>query len=166
MEESEIQKYIDFIKKYIVLDDIEEKITRGTLEEKTYDQIAAQIQLSEIEIDTSTLRDRGSILFNKVNKCFERNDISKRNFSAMINQIYSDRQNLIYVKRESIETKACSANSQPASLIRIKAPQKMGKTWLLKHILTDARERGFTTVVCDFGLFESSRYSIAILNDS
>lgn len=170
MEESEIQKYIDFIQFHLPLDYTEQEIIRGTLQGQKYTEIMSTIHLSgKNRIGDSALRDIGRKLWKKLSDIFGY-DIDKSNFLEKIRQIYQEHQNsassetLIYVKREPIETDACLANSQPGSLIRIKAPQKMGKTLLLGHILKDAKNRGFKTVICDFSLFDSSTYdSYALL---
>lgn len=67
-------------------------------------------------------------------------------------------EDIIYVERSPIETQACQANCKPGSLIRIKAPQKMGKTLLLNQILKDASNKGFKTVIFDFGLLTDEDY--------
>jgi Effector-associated domain 1/AAA-like domain len=46
---------------------------------------------------------------------------------------------IIYIKRPPIEEKCYKAILQPGSLIRIKAPQRMGKTLLLEKLLDYAR---------------------------
>ncbi len=65
-------------------------------------------------------------------------------------------EDIIYVERSPIETQACQANCKPGSLIRIKAPQKMGKTLLLNQILKDASNKGFKTIIFDFGSLTNS----------
>lgn len=47
-----------------------------------------------------------------------------------------------YIERPSIETECCQQVLQPGALLRIKAPEKMGKTSLLRRILTHAESRG------------------------
>lgn len=67
-------------------------------------------------------------------------------------------EDIIYVERSPIETQACEANCKPGSLIRIKAPQKMGKTFLLNQILKDASNKGFKTIIFDFGSLTHNTY--------
>jgi hypothetical protein len=43
---------------------------------------------------------------------------------------------------------------QPGALIRIKAPEKMGKSWLLNQILNYSREQNYQTVRLDLQLLE------------
>lgn len=61
-----------------------------------------------------------------------------------------------YVDRPPIETNCCATIVQPGALIRIKAPQKMGKTLLLEKILSYARQQGYKTVKLDFELADNS----------
>ncbi len=156
MENAKIEKYIAFIELYMSLKNIEKDIIRLTLNDKHYNEMSNGNYVSE-----SSLRDTGSELFKKLTNLFKR-PINKREFSQEIERIYSEYERaapIVYIKRESIEEGACSATIQPGSLVRIKAPHKMGKTLLLGHILNDVEEReGFQIVICDFGLFECFIY--------
>jgi hypothetical protein len=58
----------------------------------------------------------------------------------------------IYIERPPIEEKCYHAIVQPGALIRIKAPQKMGKTLLLEKILDYARGQGYQTAKLDLQL--------------
>lgn len=58
----------------------------------------------------------------------------------------------IYIERPPIEQKCYDAIVQPGALIRIKAPQKMGKTFLLEKILDHARVQGYQTAKLDLKL--------------
>ncbi|WP_414573116.1 AAA-like domain-containing protein [Nostoc sp. CCY 9925] len=62
----------------------------------------------------------------------------------------------IYIQRPPIEDKCYKAIVQPGALIRIKAPQRMGKTLLLEKILDHSREQGYETVKLDLKLADSS----------
>ncbi|MEH1981605.1 MAG: AAA-like domain-containing protein, partial [Nostoc sp.] len=62
----------------------------------------------------------------------------------------------IYIERPPIEDKCYKAIVQPGALIRIKAPQKMGKTLLLEKILDHARHQGYETVKLDLKLADNS----------
>lgn len=55
-----------------------------------------------------------------------------------------------YVERPPIESECCTAIEKPGALIRIKAPQQMGKTLLLERILAHAREQDYQTVILSF----------------
>ncbi|QLE44505.1 hypothetical protein FD723_31555 [Nostoc sp. C052] len=51
-----------------------------------------------------------------------------------------------YIKRPPIEERTYTEIKKPGSLIRIKAPSKMGKTSLMHRILTHAKQTGVHTV--------------------
>jgi len=55
-----------------------------------------------------------------------------------------------YIERSPAEARACAEISKPGSLIRIKAPIKMGKSSLMLRIIHVALERGYRTVTVDF----------------
>jgi diguanylate cyclase (GGDEF)-like protein len=55
-----------------------------------------------------------------------------------------------YIERSPAEARACAEISKPGSLIRIKAPIKMGKSSLMLRIIHAAVERGYRTVTVDF----------------
>lgn len=61
----------------------------------------------------------------------------------------------IYVERPPIEAKCYEAILQPGALIRIRSPQKMGKTLLLEKVLDRAREQGYQTAKLDLKLADS-----------
>jgi AAA-like domain/Effector-associated domain 1 len=63
---------------------------------------------------------------------------------------------IIYIKRPPIEEKCYKAILQPGSLIRIKAPQRMGKTLLLEKLLDYARQQGYQTAKLDLKLADNS----------
>ena len=62
----------------------------------------------------------------------------------------------IYIERPPIEDRCYKAIVQPGALIRIKAPQKMGKTLLLEKILDYGRQQGYETVKLDLKLADNS----------
>ncbi len=62
----------------------------------------------------------------------------------------------IYIERPPIEAKCYQEILQPGALIRIKAPQKMGKTLLLDNLLSYAIEQGYQTVKLDLQQAENS----------
>jgi AAA-like domain len=81
----------------------------------------------------------------------------------------NDNQNPVaspfYVQRKSIENpeyleaRCYEEIQKPGSLTRIKAPEQMGKTWLLEKVLGFARENGYQTVKLDFRLADSTIFS-------
>ncbi len=66
-----------------------------------------------------------------------------------------------YINRPPIEKKSFQEIQQPGALLRIKAPQKMGKSLLLKKIFEYAESKNYSRVRIDLQLLESS-----ILSDS
>lgn len=62
----------------------------------------------------------------------------------------------IYIERPPIEDKCYKAIVQPGTLIRIKAPQRMGKTLLLEKVLDYARQQNCETVKLDLKLADNS----------
>lgn len=56
----------------------------------------------------------------------------------------------IYIPRPPIEELACAEIAEPGSVIRIKAPRKMGKSSLMLRILAHATGLGYHTVSVDF----------------
>ena len=63
--------------------------------------------------------------------------------------------NSIYIERPPVETSCYQAIKKPGVLIRIKAPQRMGKTMLLAKVLEHGRELNYHTVNVNFKLAES-----------
>ena len=55
-----------------------------------------------------------------------------------------------YIDRSPAEARACAEIGKPGSLIRIKAPRKMGKSSLMLRIINAAVDRGYRTVTVDF----------------
>ncbi|MEH2121358.1 AAA-like domain-containing protein [Nostoc sp.] len=51
-----------------------------------------------------------------------------------------------YIDRPEVEIKCYESILQPGALIRIKAPQKMGKTSLMSRILEHSKQKGYRTV--------------------
>jgi hypothetical protein len=60
-----------------------------------------------------------------------------------------------YVERPPIEKNCYQNILQPGMLIRIKAPEKMGKSSLLNQILAYAKKQNYQTVRLDFQLLEA-----------
>ena len=56
----------------------------------------------------------------------------------------------LYINRPPIEECACCEISQPGSVLRIKAPRKMGKSSLLSRVLAHATSLDYKTVYLDF----------------
>jgi len=64
-----------------------------------------------------------------------------------------------YIPRPPIEELVLSEIRNPGSLIRIRAPRKMGKSSLLNQLLADAQTQGYQTVTIDFQQAEESVFA-------
>ncbi|GJD19253.1 hypothetical protein RIVM261_042090 [Rivularia sp. IAM M-261] len=64
-----------------------------------------------------------------------------------------------YVERASIEQRCYEEIKKPGSLIRIKAPQHMGKSSLLARILQQAENQGNKVVTIDFQIIDEEFFS-------
>jgi hypothetical protein len=64
-----------------------------------------------------------------------------------------------YVERVPNEAQCYEAILKPGALIRLKAPQQMGKTMLIERVLSQAREQGYQTVTLSFELADSTVFS-------
>ncbi|MUH01002.1 hypothetical protein F7734_55575 [Scytonema sp. UIC 10036] len=64
-----------------------------------------------------------------------------------------------YVERPPLEQQCFEEISKPASLICIKAPQKMGKSSLLARIIQRAKNQGDATVIINFELGEKEFFT-------
>ncbi|AFY34162.1 AAA-like domain-containing protein [Calothrix sp. PCC 7507] len=65
----------------------------------------------------------------------------------------------LYIERFPIETLAYEEVIKPGSIIRIKAPWKMGKTSLMLRILAHAKAQKYQTVIVDFQQAEKAIFS-------
>lgn len=64
-----------------------------------------------------------------------------------------------YVERVPYEAQCYQEILKPGALVRIKAPQQMGKTWLLERVLDRARTQGYRTVTLSFALADSTVFT-------
>ncbi|OUL21914.1 hypothetical protein BV378_25780 [Nostoc sp. RF31YmG] len=64
-----------------------------------------------------------------------------------------------YIERPPIEKDCFQQISQPAALISIQAPQKMGKSSLLARIIQQAKNQGDFTVIVNFQLAEEEFFT-------
>lgn len=149
------------------LSDVEIKVLIGSWEKLTYEKIAERFGYSSHYLN----KDVGNKLWKKLCKALNE-PVSKTNFREpikrweeqyQVNQ--SPSKHLIpanpgvpekYIERTPVETKCFEAILCPGALVRIKAPQKMGKTWLMNQILGYASEAGYQTVTLDLKLADSA----------
>lgn len=151
------------------LTDLEVKVLKGSWEGKRYDDIARELNLTNTYIQN----DVGAKLWKKLTDIIGE-PVSKNNFCQALNRAKEKRKALpmlpstnrlelphhpvplnspLYVERypleslrNTIESFCYEAITQPAALIRIKAPRQMGKTSLLDRILAQARNYDYRTV--------------------
>lgn len=64
-----------------------------------------------------------------------------------------------YVERIFVEANCFQAIKKPGALIRIKAPEQMGKTSLLKRMIAEAKSHKYHTVYLNFSLVENEKFS-------
>ncbi|MEH2423128.1 MAG: AAA-like domain-containing protein [Nostoc sp.] len=81
----------------------------------------------------------------------EKLDAIKQQLQAADNSVMGA-DTTIYIERPPIENKCYEALVQPGALIRLKAPQRMGKTLLLEKTLDYARHQGYQTAKIDLQL--------------
>jgi transcriptional regulator with XRE-family HTH domain len=64
-----------------------------------------------------------------------------------------------YVERVPYQSQCYEAILKPGALVRMKAPQQMGKTSLLERVLHQAREQGYQTLTLSFALADSTVFT-------
>lgn len=142
------------------LTDIEVEVLQGAWEGKNYEQIAEQSRRSFSYINTNV----GNSLWKKLSEALGE-EVSKRNFRQALKRKWEKRTNIsvnsiisefpfgpvaldspFYVERPTIEADGYREIKKPGSVIRIKAPRRMGKTSLLNRILAYAASQNYQTV--------------------
>ncbi|MGD1806491.1 AAA-like domain-containing protein [Dapis sp. BLCC M126] len=158
-------KYV-FDKTGRYLSDVEKKVLQGAWNGKTYEEIA-----EEYNYTTNTVRgEHGKNLWKKLSEAFGER-VSKKNFREAfkrklekqelltiqnnfpvnypIRNKETETEKTIYIERPPIESICNKTILQPGSLIRIKAPQKMGKTFLTNRILEQGKKDKYQTASID-----------------
>ncbi|WP_009631162.1 AAA-like domain-containing protein [Synechocystis sp. PCC 7509] len=74
-----------------------------------------------------------------------------------VNKSRSDKP--FYVERQPYESECFQEIVKPGALIRIKAPQEMGKTYFMQNILTYAKAKKYQTQVFSFELSDSTIFT-------
>ncbi|MEQ8957431.1 MAG: AAA-like domain-containing protein [Coleofasciculus sp. C2-GNP5-27] len=148
------------------LTDIQELIFRQCWQGKSYYDIA-----QEFDYDAGYLRIAGSQLWQqlslalgeKVTKANLQSALRRRmNASLQASILYPPLtkpdypgspvpyQSPFYIQRPPIELDGCAELVQPGALLRIKAPERMGKTSLVGYLLNFAKNQGYKTVCLSF----------------
>ncbi len=136
------------------LSDVEILVLQGSWEGKSYSDIADQYGYSTEYINS----DVGFTLWSKLSQA-SGEKVTKRNFRGALERKWLESTTIAqppapeipkpesqYLERPPTETQCFDAILKPGALIRIKAPKKMGKTWLLEHILNYAQQQDYYTV--------------------
>ncbi|MCC3472074.1 MULTISPECIES: AAA-like domain-containing protein [unclassified Microcoleus] len=155
------------------LSDIEMKVLQGSWEGKSYDEIATTYGYSAEYLN----KDVGNKLWHKLSEALGEK-ITKKNFKEALRrasesecsqsvqtnpplQTLPTAVNLqfpegsvaldspFYIKRSNIESLCNETVLKPGSLIRIKAPEMMGKTSLMNRILAHAKLEKYHAVYLD-----------------
>jgi hypothetical protein len=147
------------------LTDIEAQVLQGAWEGKSYSAIADELGYTVEYING----DVGNALWQKISQAIGEK-VGKRNFhgalerhwlslpssSTQPKQDLGNQENQSkYIERPPIEQRCFDAIVQPGALIRIKAPRKMGKTWLVDKILDYAQQQDYLIVPINLLKIES-----------
>ncbi len=144
------------------LSDVEKKVLQGAWNGNTYGKIAEECGYAPNTLS----KDYGKKLWNKLSEALGE-EVSKKNFRGALKRKWEKQElskvqnnfpvnptilkketeveKTIYIERPPIESICDETILQPGSLIRIKAPQKMGKTWLTNRILEQAKKHNYQT---------------------
>lgn len=153
------------------LTDLEAQVLQGAWEGKSYIEIAQQCGYTPEYINS----DVGFGLWRKLTNVLSEK-VGKRSFKAALERAWRQSQasehtitsssrsplkhteaaNAFYVERPPIEDLCYQTIRQPGALIRIKAPKKMGKTWLMDQILVAANNLGYHVIPFNFLLLEAN----------
>jgi len=148
------------------LTDIQELIFRQCWQGKSYYDIA-----QESEYEVGYLRIAGSQLWQKLSLALGEK-VTKANLQSALRRRMNVSlqasvlnppltkpdypgspvpcQSPFYIQRPPFELDGCAELVQPGALLRIKAPERMGKTSLLGYLLNFAKNQGYTTVCLSF----------------
>ncbi len=129
------------------LTDLEVIILKGAWEGKSYEEIAAATEYSVNYLRT----DAGHKLFLKLSEALDEK-VSKTNFRTALKRRWqlikkSSLDTRLYIQRPPIEKQCYESILQPGGLVRIKAPQKMGKTLLIQNLFQKIASKGYHTVL-------------------
>lgn len=166
------QESLETIRKILAprtLSYIEEIVLLRSIEGRLYREVAQEIGYEE-----GYLKDIGSQLWLELSQqlgC----EVTKRTLRLILTDHFADKSlpatqypstdpifdtinfpghplpfaSALYIQRSPLEDLAIESLHQAGSLIRIKAPKRMGKTSLINHIIGNAHQAGMQTVVVD-----------------
>jgi hypothetical protein len=151
------------------LSDLETSVLQGASVGKTYDEIGAELHLSGIYLN----KDVGNPLWKKLSEGLGE-EVGKKNFHQALQRYREKRASLgdrisppsaeslelpegrvpldspFYIERNDVESLCYEAIEHPGALLRIKAPQEMGKTSLLERILAFSAQQNYQTIDLSF----------------
>lgn len=171
LSQAEIQRLADevvFQATGTYLSDIETQVLQGASEGKTYDKIGDELGFSVSYLT----KDVGNPLWKKLSDGLGE-EVSKKNFKQALKRYRDKRASLgtipskkvdslelpggrvplsspFYIKRNDVESLCYETIQHPGALIRIKAPQEMGKTSLLERILAFSETQDYQLVNLSF----------------
>lgn len=143
------------------LSDVERSVIVGSWNDQSYQKIAddTQYEISYIRGDV------GCNLWKNLSDSIGVR-VTKKNFKTQL-QIYVPPTDIpieldkirfrgtpIYIDRPPLESKYFQEIQEQGALLRIRAPQKMGKTLLLEKVIQKGIHQGFQAVTIDFRLIE------------
>lgn len=92
----------------------------------------------------------------KVTKNHLQGAFSKLRSETVSDSFATRKRDRVYVDRFPFEQECYTEILKPGALIRIRAAQDMGKTWLMEQILSHARQNGYRTQAFNFELCDST----------
>ncbi len=150
------------------LTDVEMAIIYGAWHGKTYEEMAETTEYSANYLQRTV----GHKLWKLLSKALEE-EIKKTNFKNALErkkrllkqgEINSKTQQIFpelpdYIERPPIEERCCQEITKPGALIRIKAPEGMGKTSLSSRILNYAYKLNYQTIFFNIYLADKTNFS-------
>lgn len=149
------------------LSQVQTNALQGSYERKTYEEKSKE----ENFYQTSSLREAGAKLWKKLSEALK-TKVDKTNFLQVLEDYRDNRMEYtihsqpeatptpmdspIYIERYNVESLCKEKISNPGELLRIRAPQKMGKTLLLRYLLDYVRQQGYRTAKLDLQLADSN----------
>jgi len=134
-------------------------ISCGTVSQSLSDELAEPIK-SLLKLEGSVQWSRVHVLLKRKGYFNSDSNLAEPN-SASIALVPKEEKSdsftpLFYIERPPIESDCCEEILKPGALIRIKAPQMMGKTLLLDKIISHSKKNDYRIVVLNFDLADST----------
>jgi AAA-like domain len=158
------------------LTDLEIEVLKGTWAGKSYEEIAEQLFLSTSYIN----KDVGYRLWKKLSEALGE-EVTKKSFRQALQRRWQKGlqpttetlpledlelpagpvplNSPLYLERAQVAAECAREILKPGALVRIRAPQRTGKTSLLNRILAQAEDQGYRTVRLNLRKAEKSVFS-------